>query len=71
MKIVMAIINPFKFDEACDALIAVEVHGDDCHRGQAIRKNHTAIYRGAEYAVSCCRWSREGLDLALHGETVH
>ena len=27
MKIVMAIINPFKFDEARDALIAVEVHG--------------------------------------------
>jgi hypothetical protein len=33
MKIVMAIINPFKFDEARDALIAV-----DCHRGQGIRK---------------------------------
>jgi nitrogen regulatory protein P-II len=27
MKIVMAIIKPFKFDEARDALIAIEVHG--------------------------------------------
>jgi nitrogen regulatory protein P-II 2 len=71
MKIVMAIINPFKFDEARDALIAVEVHGMTATEVKGYVKNHTAIYRGAEYAVSCCRWSREGLDLALHGETVH
>jgi nitrogen regulatory protein PII len=54
MKIVMAIIKPFKFDEFRDALIAVEVHGMTATLGQGIRasKNHTAIYRGAEYAVT-------------------
>jgi hypothetical protein len=35
------------------------------------QKSHTAIYRGAEYAVTLLPMEREGLDLALHGETVH
>jgi nitrogen regulatory protein PII len=40
-------------------------------KGYGRQKSHTAIYRGAEYAVTLLPMEREGLDLALHGETVH
>ncbi|MDH7798019.1 MULTISPECIES: P-II family nitrogen regulator [unclassified Beijerinckia] len=54
MKIVMAIIKPFKLDEVRDALTAVGVHGLTVSevKGYGRQKGHTEIYRGAEYAVS-------------------
>ena len=54
MKIVMAIIKPFKLDEVRDALTAVGVHGMTVTevKGYGRQKGHTEIYRGAEYAVS-------------------
>ena len=54
MKIVMAIIKPFKLDEVRDALTAVGVHGLTVTevKGYGRQKGHTEIYRGAEYAVS-------------------
>ena len=54
MKIVMAIIKPFKLDEVRDALTAVDVHGLTVTevKGYGRQKGHTEIYRGAEYAVS-------------------
>jgi nitrogen regulatory protein P-II 2 len=54
MKIVMAIIKPFKLDEVRDALTGLGVHGLTVTevKGYGRQKGHTEIYRGAEYAVS-------------------
>jgi nitrogen regulatory protein P-II 2 len=54
MKIIMAIIKPFKLEEVRDALAAIGVHGLTVTevRGYGRQKGHTEIYRGAEYAVS-------------------
>lgn len=53
MKIVMAVIKPFKLEEVRDALTAVGVHGLTVTevKGYGRQKGHTEIYRGAEYAV--------------------
>jgi nitrogen regulatory protein P-II 2 len=54
MKIVMAIIKPFKLEEVRDSLTAIGVHGMTVTevKGYGRQKGHTEIYRGAEYAVS-------------------
>ncbi len=54
MKIVMAIIKPFKLEEVRDALTGLGVHGLTVTevKGYGRQKGHTEIYRGAEYAVS-------------------
>src|SRR6188508_3060928 len=54
MKIVMAIIKPFKLDEVRDALTAAGVHGLTVTevKGYGRQKGHMEIYRGAEYAVN-------------------
>jgi nitrogen regulatory protein P-II 2 len=54
MKIVMAIIKPFKLDEVREALTAVGIQGLTVTevKGYGRQKGHTEIYRGTEYAVS-------------------
>jgi nitrogen regulatory protein P-II 2 len=54
MKIVTAIIKPFKLDEVRDALTAIGATGMTVTevKGYGRQKGHTEIYRGAEYAVS-------------------
>jgi nitrogen regulatory protein P-II 2 len=54
MKIVMAIIKPFKLDEVREQLSALGVQGMTVTevKGFGRQKGHTEIYRGAEYAVS-------------------
>ena len=54
MKIVMAVIKPFKLEEVRDALTAIGVHGLTVTevKGYGRQKGHTEIYRGAEYVVS-------------------
>ncbi len=54
MKLVIAIIKPFKLDEVRDALTAIGVHGMTVAevKGYGRQKGHTEIYRGAEYAVN-------------------
>jgi nitrogen regulatory protein PII len=54
MKMVMAIIKPFKLDEVREALVALGVEGVTVSevKGFGRQKGHTEIYRGAEYAVS-------------------
>ena len=54
MKIVMAIIKPFKLDDVRDALTSMGVHGMTVTevKGYGRQKGHTEIYRGAEYSVS-------------------
>jgi nitrogen regulatory protein P-II 2 len=52
MKLVTAIIRPFKLDEIRDALTKIGVPGLTVTevRGYGRQKGHTEIYRGAEYA---------------------
>ncbi len=54
MKIVMAVIKPFKLDEVREALMAIGIEGLTVTevKGYGRQKGHTEIYRGAEYAVS-------------------
>ena len=54
MKLVIAVIKPFKLDEVRDALTGIGVHGMTVTevKGYGRQKGHTEIYRGAEYAVS-------------------
>jgi len=53
MKLIIAIIKPFKLDEVRDALTAIGVQGMTVAevKGYGRQKGHTEIYRGAEYAV--------------------
>jgi nitrogen regulatory protein P-II 2 len=54
MKIVMAVIKPFKLDEVREALTGMGIQGLTVTevKGYGRQKGHTEIYRGAEYAVS-------------------
>ncbi len=54
MKLVIAIIKPFKLDEVRDALTRIGVHGMTVAevKGYGRQKGHMEIYRGAEYAVN-------------------
>jgi|SRR5690606_35843333 nitrogen regulatory protein P-II 2 len=54
MKLVTAIIKPFKLDDVREALNALGVHGMTVTevKGYGRQKGHTEIYRGAEYAVN-------------------
>ncbi len=54
MKLVTAIIKPFKVDQVRDALLAIGVHGMNVTevKGYGRQKGHTEIYRGAEYVVN-------------------
>ena len=53
MKIVTAIIKPFKLDEVREALSAIGVQGITVTevKGFGRQKGHTELYRGAEYVV--------------------
>ena len=53
MKLVMAIIKPFKLDEVREAVSALGISGLTVSevRGFGRQKGHTEIYRGAEYEI--------------------
>ena len=53
MKLVQAVIKPFKLDDVRDALAKVGVEGLTVTeaRGFGRQKGHTEVYRGAEYEV--------------------
>jgi nitrogen regulatory protein P-II 2 len=54
MKLVVAIIKPFKLDEVRQALTAIGVSGMTVTevKGYGRQKGHTEVYRGAEYVVN-------------------
>jgi nitrogen regulatory protein P-II 2 len=54
MKLITAIIKPFKLEEVRLALTAIGVHGMTVTevKGFGRQKGHTEIYRGAEYIVN-------------------
>ena len=53
MKLVTAIIKPFKLDEVREALSAIGVQGITVTevKGFGRQKGHTELYRGAEYVI--------------------
>ena len=54
MKLVIAVIKPFKLDEVRDALTQIGVSGMTVTevKGYGRQRGHTEIYRGAEYVVT-------------------
>ena len=54
MKLIIAVIKPFKLEEVREALTAVGVQGLMVSevKGYGRQSGHTEIYRGAEYVVS-------------------
>ena len=55
MKLVTAIIKPFKLDDVREALSEISVQGMTVTevKGFGRQKGHTELYRGAEYVVDC------------------
>ena len=54
MKLIMAIVKPFKLDEVRESLTALGIQGLTVSevKGFGRQKGQTEIYRGAEYAVN-------------------
>jgi nitrogen regulatory protein P-II 2 len=54
MKIVMAVIKPFKLDQVRDALSKLGIQGLTVTevKGYGRQRGHTELYRGTEYAVN-------------------
>ena len=70
MKLVIAVIKPFKLDEVRDALTRIGVHGMTVSevKGYGRQKGHMEIYRGAEYAVNFLPKLR--LEIAVASEQI-
>src|ERR1700710_2264229 len=70
MKLVVAIIKPFKLDEVRQALTAIGVHGMTVTevKGYGRQKGHTEMYRGAEYVVNFLPKLR--LEIAIASDLV-
>lgn len=74
MKLIVAIIKPFKLDEVRQALTDIGVHGMTVTevKGYGRQKGHTEVYRGAEYLVNFLPKLRIEIVVAadLAGKTV-
>ena len=70
MKLVVAIIQPFKLDEVRSALAEIGVQGLTVTevKGFGRQKGHTELYRGAEYVVDFL--PKVKLELAVDDEQV-
>lgn len=70
MKLITAVVKPFKLDDVREALAAVGVQGVTVTevKGFGRQKGHTELYRGAEYVVDFL--PKVKLELALADEQV-
>jgi nitrogen regulatory protein P-II 2 len=70
MKLVIAVIKPFKLDEVRDALTRIGIHGMTVSevKGYGRQKGHMEIYRGAEYAINFLPKVR--IEIAVASEQV-
>ncbi|ACD94200.1 P-II family nitrogen regulator [Trichlorobacter lovleyi] len=70
MKLVEAIIKPFKLDEVKDALNEIGIEGITVSevKGFGRQKGHTELYRGAEYVVDFI--PKVKLEIAVSDELV-
>ncbi|KAB2884993.1 MAG: P-II family nitrogen regulator [Pseudorhodoplanes sp.] len=71
MKLVTAIIKPFKLEDVRDALMKLGVSGMTVTevKGYGRQKGHTEIYRGAEYAVNFLPKLR--IEIAVAGDRAN
>ncbi len=70
MKVVVAVIKPFKLDEVKDGLEAIGIAGMTVTdvRGFGRQKGHTEVYRGAEYQVDFVPKTR--IEIAVDDDQV-
>lgn len=70
MKLIEAIIKPFKLDEVKEALSAIGIEGITVSevKGFGRQKGHTELYRGAEYVVDFL--PKVKLEIAVSDELV-
>ena len=70
MKLVNAIIKPFKLDDVREAISEIGVEGLTVSevKGFGRQKGHTELYRGAEYQVDFL--PKVKLEIAVNGEVV-
>lgn len=70
MKLITAVIKPFKLDDVRQALADVGVQGITVTevKGFGRQKGHTELYRGAEYVVDFL--PKVKLEIAVDGEMV-
>jgi nitrogen regulatory protein P-II 1 len=70
MKLIEAIIKPFKLDEVKDALAEIGIEGITVSevKGFGRQKGHTELYRGAEYVVDFI--PKVKLEIAVMDELV-
>ena len=70
MKVVVAVIKPFKLDEVKEALEGLGIQGMTVSdvRGFGRQKGHTEVYRGAEYQVDFVPKTR--LEIAVDDDQV-
>lgn len=70
MKMIMAVIKPFKLDEVREALTELGIEGMTVSevRGFGRQKGQTEVYRGAEYAISFL--PKVKIDLAVKDDLV-
>jgi nitrogen regulatory protein P-II 1 len=70
MKLVVAVIKPFKLDEVKEALEGVGVQGMTVSdaRGFGRQRGHTEVYRGAEYQVALLPKTR--IEVAVDDDQV-
>ena len=71
MKLVAAIIKPFKLDEVREALSAIGVQGITVTevKGFGRQKGHTELYRGAEYVVDFL--PKVKVEVVVQDDAVH
>ena len=70
MKMIMAVIKPFKLDEVREALTELGIEGMTVSevKGFGRQKGQTEVYRGAEYAISFL--PKVKIDLAVNDDMV-
>lgn len=70
MKLITAVIKPFKSDDVRDALAEIGIQGMTISevKGFGRQKGHTELYRGAEYVVDFV--PKMKLDIAVRDEQV-
>ena len=70
MKMITAVIKPFKLDDVRDALAEIGIQGMTITevKGFGRQKGHTELYRGAEYVVDFV--PKVKLELAVRDEQV-
>ncbi len=71
MKLIVAIVKPFKVDEIKDALLELGLHGMTVSEAQGFgrQRGHSEVYRGKEYTIDFVPKSR--IEVLVDDDDVH